>query len=254
VPRTTAIARPGGGRRGHRTRLPQRAAPRAATGLRGQRTLARRARSTEDPAFAREGLARRPPPTQTRSLHVANAFAHIELSTDDLAKAKTFYKKVFAWKLEDSKGAPYTMINVGEGTGGGMQKRPRADVPTSWLAYVAVDDVKKTLAKAKSAGAEITLEYHPIGDMGAIGVFTDPSGATLGVWEAGKKAPKDEAKKAAKKAKKAAKKAKAKAEKGAAKAAKAEKGGKAEKGAKKKPAAKKKKPAAKKKKPAAKPA
>jgi predicted enzyme related to lactoylglutathione lyase len=174
---------------------------------------------------------------------VANAFAHIELSTDDLARAKKFYKKVFAWKLEDSKGMPYTMINVGEGTGGGMQKRPRADVPTSWLAYVAVDDVKKTLAKARSAGAEITLDYHPIGDMGAIGVFADPSGATLGVWEMSKKAPKDEAKKAAKKAKKAAKKAKAKAEKGAAKA---------ERGAKKKPAAKKNKPAAKKNKPAAK--
>jgi predicted enzyme related to lactoylglutathione lyase len=45
------------------------------------------------------------------------------------------------------------------------------------IAY-ALKDVKKTLAKAKSAGATITLAYHPIGDMGAIGVFVDPTGAS----------------------------------------------------------------------------
>ena len=63
---------------------------------------------------------------------MANPFAHIELSTDDLSQAKKFYKKVFAWKLNDAKGMPYTMVDVGKGTGGGMQKKQMPG-PTAWL-------------------------------------------------------------------------------------------------------------------------
>ncbi|AKU98090.1 1,4-alpha-glucan (glycogen) branching enzyme, GH-13-type [Labilithrix luteola] len=154
-----------------------------------------------------------------------NAFAHIELTTNDLPAAKKFYKSVFAWKLSDVKSpAPYTMIDVGTGVGGGMQAPPMPGAPTGWMPYVEVDDVKKTVAKAAKAGAKIMLDYHSIGDMGAIGVFTDPTGCIIGVWEAPKKAPakKAGAKKAG--AKKAgAKKAGAKkagAKKAAAKPAK----------------------------------
>lgn len=139
---------------------------------------------------------------------MANPFAHIELTTPDLSAAKKFYKSVFSWKLSDMKGpSPYTMIDVGQGTGGGMQAPPMPDAPTGWMPYVQVDDVKKTVAKAKQAGATVMLDYHAIGDMGAIGVFADPQGCVLGVWAAAKKPPAP-AKKAAKKApaKKAAKK------------------------------------------------
>ncbi len=144
---------------------------------------------------------------------MANPFCHIELNTDDVGKAKKFYKNLFGWKLNDMKGMPYTMIDVGKGVGGGMQKKPMPDAPSSWLAYVEVDDVKKTMAKAKKAGAQILLDYMAIGDSGEIGIFADPSGAALGVWAPQKKpkkaaAKKASAKKAAKPEKKAAKKKK----------------------------------------------
>ncbi len=127
-----------------------------------------------------------------------NPFAHIELNTDDVAKAKKFYKSLFDWKLAPM-GPDYTMIDVGKGgTGGGMQKKPMPKAPTLWLPYVMVDDVKKTVAKARKLGATIQVDYMDIGEMGAIGVFVDPSGATLGVW-AMKKAAKKPAKKPAKK-------------------------------------------------------
>jgi uncharacterized protein len=135
-----------------------------------------------------------------------NPFAHVELSTSDLAQAKKFYQSVFNWKLEDMPAHNYTMIAVGEGVGGGMQKNPNPTAPSAWLPYVQVDDVKKTLAKASKGGGQVALDYQEIGDMGAIGVLIDPSGAMLGVWQA--KAPAAPAKKAASKktAKKAAKK------------------------------------------------
>ena len=117
-----------------------------------------------------------------------NPFAHIELTTDNLKAAQKFYGKVFAWKLSEMPGMNYTMIDVGTGTGGGMQSKPMPDAPTGWMPYVQVDDVKATIAKATKAGATAMLPYQEVGDMGAIGVFADPNGAVIGVWEA-KQAP-----------------------------------------------------------------
>jgi hypothetical protein len=128
-----------------------------------------------------------------------NSFVHIELNTDDVASAKKFYKSLFKWKIAPM-GPGYLGIDVGKGTGGGMQKKPMPQAPTSWLPYVEVDDVKKTIAKAKKLGAQIMVEHMAIGDMGAIGVFVDPTGAGLGVWETAKKPAKRPAKKAKKKA------------------------------------------------------
>jgi predicted enzyme related to lactoylglutathione lyase len=132
---------------------------------------------------------------------MANPFAHIELATDDVGAAKKFYKSLFGWKLKDLPAMGYTMIDVGTGTGGGMMKKQMPEQPTMWLPYVLVNSVKKTVDKAKKAGARAMVEYQSIGDMGAIGVLMDPAGAAFGVWEQGKPAPK-RARKAAKKKKK----------------------------------------------------
>ena len=124
-----------------------------------------------------------------------NAFVHIELNTDDVAKARKFYKGLFKWKMV-AMGPGYTGIDVGKGgAGGGMQKKPMPEAPTLWLPYVAVDDVKKTVAKARKLGASVQVDYMEIGDMGAIGVFVDPTGAPIGVWEEKKKAKKGKKKK-----------------------------------------------------------
>ena len=113
-----------------------------------------------------------------------NAFAHVELNTDNLKKAEKFYKSVFSWKLRPMPKQKYTMIDVGKGgTGGGMQKKPMKQQPTAWLPYVQVSDVKKTVQKATKAGARVMVDYMDIGDMGAIGIFTDPTGAAIGVWQ-----------------------------------------------------------------------
>jgi uncharacterized protein len=142
-----------------------------------------------------------------------NPFAHIELTSENLADSQKFYKAVFAWKLSPVKGMPYVMIDVAGGTGGGMQSKPMPEAPTGWLPYVEVDDVKKTMAKVVKAGGAPMLAYQDIGDMGAIGIFQDPQGTALGIWSR-KSAPPKTAKKTAKKAaKKTAKKTAKKASK-----------------------------------------
>ncbi|MBI5557176.1 MAG: VOC family protein [Deltaproteobacteria bacterium] len=114
---------------------------------------------------------------------MANPFVHIELETNDLARAKDFYQKLFDWKLEEVPGMDYTMINVGEGTGGGMMKNPVPDAPSHWLAYVQVDDVAAATSKAKSLGATVCKEPTEIPGYGWFSVITDPTGAALAFWQ-----------------------------------------------------------------------
>ncbi len=115
---------------------------------------------------------------------MANPFAHVELNTTDLSKAKAFYGKLFDWKLEDfpMENGAYTMIKVGEGTGGGMMKHPIPGAPSMWLAYVLVDDINASTQKAQSLGATVMKEVTEIPDAGWLSIIADPTGAPLGLW------------------------------------------------------------------------
>jgi predicted enzyme related to lactoylglutathione lyase len=116
---------------------------------------------------------------------MANPFVHVELNTTDVPKAKAFYEKLFDWKLEDipmDNGA-YTMINVGDGTGGGMMKQLVPGAPSSWLAYVLVDDIAAATKKAKSLGATIMKDVTEVMGMGSLSIIIDPTGAVFGLWE-----------------------------------------------------------------------
>ena len=117
---------------------------------------------------------------------MANAFVHVELNSNDLSKAREFYQQLFKWKLEDTKmpdGQVYTMIGVGEGTGGGMMKNMVPGAPSHWLAYVGVDDIAAATKKAKELGAKVMLDVTPVADMGSMSIIVDPSGAALGLWQ-----------------------------------------------------------------------
>ncbi len=114
---------------------------------------------------------------------MANPFVHVELQTQDLEKSKKFYKSLFDWKLEEIPGMDYTIINVGEGTGGGMMKKPDPGIPDNWLPYILVDDVSAWTEKAQSLGATICKEVTEVPGMGWFSVITDPTGATFGLWQ-----------------------------------------------------------------------
>ena len=117
---------------------------------------------------------------------MANPFVHVELHTGDLARAKEFYGKLFDWKLEDAPmpgGGSYTLIQVGNGTGGGMMTSPAPGMPPHWLAYVGVDDVRASTRKARELGAKVVVDVTEVGDYGTMSVITDPTGATLAMWQ-----------------------------------------------------------------------
>jgi len=117
---------------------------------------------------------------------MANPFVHVELNTTDVSKAKSFYGKLFDWELEDVSMGPsgtYTMIKVGEGTGGGMLKHPMPGAPSTWLAYVLVDDIAAATQKAKSLGATVVKDVTEVMGAGWLSIIMDPTGAVLGLWK-----------------------------------------------------------------------
>ena len=118
---------------------------------------------------------------------MANPFVHVELSTTDPAKAKTFYGSLFDWTLEDTDmggGMIYTMIKVGDGTGGGLMKHPMPCAPSIWIPYVLVSDVAASTKKAKSAGGTIIKDVSEVPNMGLFSIIQDPTGGVIGLWQA----------------------------------------------------------------------
>lgn len=121
---------------------------------------------------------------------MANPFVHVELATTDIDKAKSFYQSLFTWQFSDvdmGPGMTYTMIRVGNGTGGGMLKHPVPGAPSMWLPYVDVDDIRAATDKAKSLGATLMRDVTPVPNAGSFSIIVDPTGAMLGLWQEAKK-------------------------------------------------------------------
>lgn len=115
-----------------------------------------------------------------------NPFVHVELTTNDLETAKHFYSALFGWQLQDTPmadGKSYTLINVGDGTGGGMMTAPVTGIPPHWLPYVGVDDLVASTARAKQLGATTIMENIRVADYGMFTIFKDPAGAVLAMWQ-----------------------------------------------------------------------
>ncbi len=116
---------------------------------------------------------------------MAHPFVHVELNATDVAAAKNFYGSLFGWELKDENmpTGPYTIIDVGDGTGGGIMTQMIPGAPSSWVPYVLVNDIEADTQKAQTLGAALMVPVTDIG-MGKLSILSDPTGAPLGLWQA----------------------------------------------------------------------
>lgn len=116
---------------------------------------------------------------------MANPFVHVELNTSDVGQAKEFYGQLFKWEMEDMPmpDGSYTMIKVGDGTGGGMMQNPETGMQSAWLPYVNVDDIRASTEKAKALGATTYVDVTEVMEAGWLSIIIDPAGAKLGLWQ-----------------------------------------------------------------------
>ena len=64
-----------------------------------------------------------------------------------------------------------------------MMKQMIPGAPSAWMPYVGVDDIHAATKKARSLGATILRDVTEVKDMGWLSIFTDPTGAMIGMWQ-----------------------------------------------------------------------
>jgi predicted enzyme related to lactoylglutathione lyase len=121
---------------------------------------------------------------------------HFEITTDDTARAKEFYRSAFDWELVDADmggGQTYTTImtvpvdeqsRVPREAGainGGFTARSK-DVPSPVIT-VQVDAIDESLKKIEAAGGTTVTPRTAIPGMGAFAYFKDSEGNIMGLWE-----------------------------------------------------------------------
>lgn len=142
---------------------------------------------------------------------------HIEFKSANFARTAEFYARIFDWQTEQNGSGSYMKLNgpAGAGEEGPTAGWVRADLiqAPAPVAYLAVDDLEKTLQAVEAAGGRVLVRSHPFAGGGEVGLFADPDGNVVGLWRrkgaAATAAPApDDAAKAAPKPAKAAKAAK----------------------------------------------
>jgi len=111
----------------------------------------------------------------------------VDLGTDDVARATTFYSTLFGWTTEvgPPEAGGYVMCTVqGRPVAGIGPKMGPAEVPTAWTTYIASDDVDETTRKVAAAGGSVLSEPFDVLDVGRMSVAADPGGAAFGIWQA----------------------------------------------------------------------
>jgi|HubBroStandDraft_1064217.scaffolds.fasta_scaffold01163_7 predicted enzyme related to lactoylglutathione lyase len=110
----------------------------------------------------------------------------VDLGTDDVARAVTFYETLFGWQT--SAGPPesggYVMCQLeGRPVAGIGPKMGPAQARAAWTTYLASDDADATVGKVTSAGGQVLAEPFDVMDVGRMSVAADPGGAVFGIWQ-----------------------------------------------------------------------
>jgi predicted enzyme related to lactoylglutathione lyase len=108
---------------------------------------------------------------------------HFELNTQNAARAKDFYTKVFGWKYKESDipGVEYYVID-GVTPGGAINpltEAPKTKAPTI---YFGTDDIDATLKKIRDGGGT-GEEKQPIPGQGWFAACTDPDGNSFSLFQ-----------------------------------------------------------------------
>jgi uncharacterized protein len=116
----------------------------------------------------------------------------VDLQTSNPAAAKAFYSSLFGWSYDDQpmgEGAVYSIATVDSDSVAGLAPQSpdmiAAGVPPMWNTYLAVDDCDGAVARASAAGGQVVMPTMDVPGAGRMAFVTDPSGATVGFWQAG---------------------------------------------------------------------
>jgi predicted enzyme related to lactoylglutathione lyase len=122
-----------------------------------------------------EGAA--PPPHGTFCWH--------EIVTSEPEEAKTFYSKVFDWRVtcvpQGDLGVYWMLVNDSIGVAGVRPAPPLPGQRSFWLCYIAVRDVDETALRAEQLGGRVLTEPLDVHKFGRFATVSDRLGGVFAV-------------------------------------------------------------------------
>jgi predicted enzyme related to lactoylglutathione lyase len=107
----------------------------------------------------------------------------------DFAAAEGFYRDLLGWEIPEQENSDqlggYRRAKLNGKDVAGASPVMQDGQPCEWNTYVSVADADATMAKVREAGGTVVVEPLDVMGMGKMAIFTDPTGATCGVWEPG---------------------------------------------------------------------
>ena len=117
---------------------------------------------------------------------------HFEVPFDDADRARSFYREVFDWQIQQIPEMGYNMVSTGPMSDQGMPIEPgfigggmlaRQEPVTKPVITLEVDDIDATLVAVKEHGGRALGEKAAVGEMGFAAYFTDSEGNLMGLWQ-----------------------------------------------------------------------
>lgn len=127
--------------------------------------------------------------------YTSGTFCWIDLAAHDPGVAERFYTSLFGWTARHDRFGPgddevYVMLQKDGRDAAALYAMDPAQksqgIPSSWLSYVAVESAADAAARARRLGASVLADAFDVMDYGRMALLSDPTGAVLAVWEAGK--------------------------------------------------------------------
>ena len=113
---------------------------------------------------------------------MSSPLVHLEVVGQDGAKLQSFYSDLFGWQLNADNSQNYG-VGMLDGGAVGVGVGPAPEGPGGATFYMAVASVEDALAKAESLGGQRMMGPMEVPDGPTIGLFTDPEGNRIGVFQ-----------------------------------------------------------------------
>ena len=117
---------------------------------------------------------------------------HFEIPVDDMARAQSFYRDAFGWRIDTIPDMNYTLVRTAPTDENGMPTQPgtvnggmlpRGEPVLHSIVTITVDNVDSALATIESLGGKVVVGRTPAGAMGFTGYAKDTEGNVIGLWE-----------------------------------------------------------------------
>jgi predicted enzyme related to lactoylglutathione lyase len=113
----------------------------------------------------------------------------VDLQSTDPVAASAFYAGLFGWDIPPGSpemgGYALATLNGVPVTSIGPQPPMMDGAPSTWMSYLAVDDVDAATGAVTAAGGTVLLSPGEVGNGARMSIVADPVGAVAGLWQQG---------------------------------------------------------------------